>query len=367
MPKRDYYEVLGVPKEASASEIKSAYRQAAMKFHPDRNPGDKAAEESFKEAAEAYAVLSDADKRARYDRFGHDAVGGGMPDFDASIFGDFADIFGDLFGMGDIFGSHRRRGPRAGRDLGYELEISLEEAAFGVEKELRTVRAEACPKCDGSGAKSPSDLVTCPACRGTGQQTLRQGFLTIARSCSTCGGSGRSISKPCDECSGAGRVRRERAIRASIPAGVDDGNRLRLRGEGEPGEPGGRPGDLYVIIHVREHPIFKRAGRDLYCEFPISFSQAALGAEIEVPVLGGGSAKVSIPAGTQFGAEFRLRGRGVKEGRSTGDQIVRAVVRTPVKLSKEGRKALRSLAESGDEAFTEEDRTIFDKVKDLFS
>jgi len=370
MPKRDYYDVLGVPRSASAAELKSAYRKSAMEHHPDRNPGDKGAEDRFKEAAEAYAVLSDANRRARYDQFGHEGLSGaGMPDLDASVFADFADIFGDMFGVGDILfgGGRRRRGPRRGADLGYDLEITLEEAVFGVEKEIRTVRTEVCSRCEGSGAASPADLVTCPACQGTGQQALRQGFLTIARTCGTCRGAGRAIRKPCGECAGAGGVRRERAVRASIPAGVDDGNRLRLRGEGEAGEPGAPPGDLYVILRVRGHPVFIREGRDILCDYPITFSQAALGSEIEVPVLGGGSAKLKIPQGTQNGSEFRLRGRGAKEGRGIGDQIVRVKVRTPAKLSKDGRKALEMLARSGDEAFTGEDRGLFEKVKDLFS
>jgi len=370
MPKRDYYEILGIGRNAAPEEIKSAYRKAALKHHPDRNPGTKEAEERFKEAAEAYAVLSDPERRARYDRFGHEGVAaGGMPDFDASIFSDFADILGDFFGFGEIFGAGRRgrRGPRRGADVGVDLALTLEEAAFGKDQEIRLPRTEDCGRCGGTGAASSSDIVSCPTCRGSGQQTLRQGFLTIARTCGSCRGTGRSIRKPCGECGGEGRVHRERVLTVRIPPGVDSENRIRVRGEGEPGEMGGPPGDLYVIIQVRDHPLFSRQGRDLLCHVPLAFSQAGLGAEIQVPLLGGGSTHFKIPSGTQTGAEFRLRGQGIKDGRGVGDLIIRVTVRTPVKLSKEGRKALQKLAESGDEAFAEEDRSVFDKVKDLFS
>ncbi len=370
MSKRDYYEVLGVSRDAPPQEIKSAYRKAALKYHPDRNPGDKDAEERFKEAAEAYAVLTDADKRARYDQYGHAGVPmGGMVDFDASIFSDFADILGDFFGLGDVFfggPARRRRGPRRGADVGYELEISLEEAVFGKEHEIAARRAEDCPSCEGSGAASRSDLVACPGCGGSGQQAYRQGFLTISRTCSTCGGSGRSIRNPCKECGGRGRIRREHKLKVRIPPGVETGNRLRVRGEGEIGEPGAPPGDLYVILHVRDHPFFQREGRELLCEVPITFSQAGLGAEIEVPLLRGGSTTLKIPAGTQTGRRFRLRGHGVKDGRGSGDLHVRVRVRTPVKLSREGREALERLARSGDESVADEGRSVFDKVKDLF-
>jgi molecular chaperone DnaJ len=366
---RDYYDVLGVAREATPEEIKSAYRKAALKHHPDRNPGDRKAEESFKDAAEAYAILSDPEKRGRYDRFGHQGVSGAgaTTGFDEAVFGDFADILGDLFGFGDPFGRGRRRGPRRGTDLGYDLEMSLEEAAFGKEAEVHLTRTLACEECGGSGAKAPTDIVTCPSCHGSGQLAFQQGFLTIARTCSTCRGSGRSIRKPCPACRGAGQVRRDSKLTIKIPPGVDDGNRLRVRGEGESGEPGAPAGDLYVIIHVRDHEFFKRDGRNLRCRIPITFSQAALGVEIKVPLLGGGTADLKVPGGTQSESEFRIRGQGIKDGSGVGDLKVRAVVRTPARLSKEGKKALQKLAETGDESLSEEDRSLFSKVKDLFS
>lgn len=369
MSTRDYYEVLGVTREASADEIKSAYRKAALKYHPDRNPGDKKAEEMFKDAAEAYAVLSDGEKRSRYDRYGRQGVAGAGagPTFDEAVFGDFADILGDLFGFGDPFGRSRRRGPRRGSDLGYDMELSLEEAAFGKEAEVHLTRTLTCKECHGSGAKSPSDIVTCPSCHGSGQLAFQQGFLTIARTCGSCRGTGRSIRKPCAECQGAGQVRRDAKLAIKIPPGVDTGNRLRVRGEGESGEPGAPAGDLYVIIHVRDHPFFSRDGRHLRCTMPITFSQAALGAELKVPLLGGGTADLKISPGTQTGAEFRLRGHGIKDGSGAGDLKVRALVRTPSKLSKEGKKLMQRLAETGDEDLSEEDRSLFAKVKDLFS
>ncbi len=370
MAKRDYYEVLGVGRSASTEEIKSAYRKAALRYHPDRNPGDRSAEENFKEAAEAYAVLSDPQKRGRYDQFGHEGIAGaGGVDFDASVFGDFADILGDFFGFGDIFGGagRRRRGPHRGADIGYDLELTLEEAVFGKEAEIRLVRTEACPRCGGSGADSPTDVVACQACRGTGQQTFHRGFLTISRTCGTCRGRGRTIRRPCGDCHGAGQVRRDHALTLRVPPGVDTGSRLRVRGEGEAGEASAPPGDLYVVIHVREHEFFRRDGRHLRCDLPITFSQAALGAELKIPVMGGGTAPLKVPPGTQSGTELRLRGYGVKDGAGAGDLFVALIVRTPVKISKEGRKALQRLAATGDEELPDEDQSILAKVKDLFS
>ena|SRR5437867_9059311 len=367
MAKRDYYEVLEVTRQATADEIKSAYRKAALKHHPDRNPGDKKAEELFKEAAEAYSVLSDPEKRSRYDRLGHEGVPGAGPSFDDAAFGDFADILGDLFGFGDSFGRSRRRGPRRGTDLGYDLEISLEEAAFGKDAELHLTRTLTCTECRGSGAKSPEDIVTCASCHGSGQLTFQQGFLTIARTCGSCRGTGRTIKKPCPQCRGAGQIRKESKMTVKIPPGVDTGNRLRVRGEGEAGEAGAPSGDLYVVIHVRDHPFFTRDGRHLRCNVPVTFSQAALGGEIHVPLLGGGGVDVKIPPGTQSGTEFRVRGHGIKDGSGVGDLRVRAMVRTPARVSKEGKKLLQKFSETGDEALSEEDRTIFGKVKDLFS
>jgi molecular chaperone DnaJ len=292
-----------------------------------------------------------------------------MPDFDASIFGDFSDILGDLFGFGDLFGGCRRarRGPRRGADVGYDLELGLEEAVFGKEADVRLRRSEACARCGGSGAASPADIVSCPACGGSGQQAFRQGFLTIARTCGQCRGSGRAIRRVCEECRGAGQVQRDRTIRIRIPPGVESGNQMRVRGEGEGGDAGGQAGDLYVVIHVREHPVFTREERHLRCDVPVTFSQAALGAEVKVPVLGGGDTPLRIPAGTQTGSVLKVKGLGVKDGRGVGDLLVSVSVRTPTRLSKEGRKALQKLAESGDEAFSEEDRSIFGKVKDIFS
>jgi len=371
MASRDYYEILGVAREAGAEEIKSAYRKAALQHHPDRNPGDHKAEEAFKEAAEAYAVLSDPAKRALYDRFGHQGVAGasgGGPQFDEAVFGDFADILGDLFGFGDPFRrGGRRRGPQRGEDLRYDMELSLEEAAFGKDAEVRLTRTLACEACKGAGAKSPADIVTCPSCNGTGQLAFQQGFLTIARTCGTCRGTGRSIRKPCEECRGAGQVRRDAKLTLKIPPGVDEGNRLRVRGEGGSGDVGAPAGDLYVIIHVREHPRFEREGRHLHARVAITFSQAALGGEVNVPLLGGGSAELKIPAGTQAGTEFRLRGQGIRDGSGVGDLKVRAIVMTPRKLSKEGKRALQKFSETGDEEFSEEDRSLFAKVKDFFS
>jgi molecular chaperone DnaJ len=370
MPKRDYYEVLGVERSAPASEIKSAYRKAALKLHPDRNPGDREAEERFKEAAEAYAVLSDDNRRARYDRFGHEGVStGGMGGFDPSVFADFSDILGDFFGMGDIFGGfgRRSRGPRRGADLAYDLELDLEEAVFGGEQTFALPRVETCERCEGTGAADPSDVVRCSACGGAGQQVFRQGFLSMARSCSTCRGSGTVVRRPCEECGGNGRIRRERRLGIEIPPGADTGSRLRVRGEGEVGEPGGPAGDLYITVHVREHPVFQREGHHLLCEIPITFSQAGLGTEVEVPLLGGSTKTLKIPAGTQTGSIFRIRGEGVRDRRGAGDLHVRAKVRTPARLSPEGRQALEDLAASRDEELGEEDRGLFQKVKDIFS
>lgn len=370
MSKRDYYEILGVERSASAAEIKSAYRKAALKYHPDRNPGDRQAEESFKEAAEAYAVLSDPSKRQRYDRFGHEGAGfGGMPEFDPSIFADFGDILGDLFGFGDLFGGLGRRstGSRRGADLAYDLEIDLEEAVFGGEHSIKIPRRETCSGCEGSGAASPADVVRCSACGGAGRQTFRQGFLSIARTCSSCGGAGTTVTKRCEECRGEGRLLREREMEVRIPAGAGTGDRLRVRGGGEAGNPGAPPGDLYITIHVKEHDVFQREGYHLVCTRPLTFSQAALGTDLEVPLLGGGERALKIPPGTQSGSLFRIRGEGVRDRRGTGDIIVRVMVRTPTRLSSEGRAALEALAASGDEDSGQEDRSIFQKVKDMFS
>lgn len=369
--KRDYYEVLGVPRNATPQEIKSAYRRLAVKYHPDKNAGDKEAEEKFKEAAEAYSVLSDSQKRAQYDRFGHGAfgTGQGFGGFDPDIFGDFSDILGDFFGFGDIFGSSRRRTrsrAQRGADLRYDLTISFEEAVFGVKTKLKIPREEDCTSCSGTGADPDGGTAVCSACRGQGQVRYQQGFFTISRTCSNCHGTGRVIQKPCQECRGRGRVPKEKTLEVRIPAGVDNGSRLRIAGEGEAGIGGGPPGDLYVVISVKEHPFFKRQGENIYCEVPITFSQAALGAEIKVPTLEG-EEKIRVPEGTQTGSVFRLKGRGAVSlnGRGKGDQLVTVTVVTPTKLSREQRELFKKLAELSSEEKSQSDN-LFGRVKDIF-
>ncbi|GGB68169.1 molecular chaperone DnaJ [Shewanella inventionis] len=342
MSKRDYYEVLGVSRDTSEREIKKAYKRLAMKYHPDRNPGDKAAEASFKEIKEAYEILTDSDKKAAYDQFGHAGVdpnrgghGGGH--------GDFGDIFGDVFG--DIFGGGRRGGQRQaarGSDLRYNLELSLEEAVRGLTKELRIPTLAACDLCDGSGAKKGSSATTCGTCHGQGQVQMRQGFFAVQQACPTCHGRGKIIKDPCGKCHGEGRVEKSKTLSVKIPAGVDTGDRIRLSGEGEAGEFGAPPGDLYVQVSVREHAIFTRDANNLYCEVPISFSKAALGGEIEVPTLDG-KVSLKIPAETQTGRMFRLRGKGVKSVRShaVGDLLCKVVMETPVNLNDKQKELLR--------------------------
>ncbi|GAA0788644.1 MULTISPECIES: molecular chaperone DnaJ [Pseudomonadati] len=342
MSKRDFYEVLGVGRDASEREIKKAYKRLAMKFHPDRNPGDKAAEASFKEVKEAYEILTDSDKKAAYDQFGHAGVdpnrGGGHGGQ-----GDFGDIFGDVFG--DIFGGGRRGGQRQaarGSDLRYNLELSLEEAVRGLTKELRIPTLAACDLCDGSGAKKGTQATTCGTCHGQGQVQMRQGFFAVQQACPTCHGRGKIIKDPCSKCHGEGRVEKSKTLSVKIPAGVDTGDRIRLTGEGEAGEFGAPPGDLYVQVSVREHSIFTRDANNLYCEVPISFSKAALGGEIEVPTLDG-KVSLKIPTETQTGRMFRLRGKGVKSVRShaVGDLLCKVVMETPVNLNEKQKELLR--------------------------
>lgn len=343
--KRDYYEVLNVSREASDAEIKSAYRKLALKFHPDRNPGDQTAEDSFKEAAEAYAVLSDEEKRHRYDTLGHAGMGG-SPGFDPSSFRDFGDIFGDIFGFGDLFG--RRGGPRRGADLRYNLDLSFEHALFGTETQIRIPRSEDCVTCDGSGAAPGTKPTTCTTCGGTGQVTFQQGFFSVARTCGRCGGTGRTIKDACTTCRGQGRVSVERTLQVKIPAGVDSGSTLRISGEGEAGSTGAPAGDLYVAIRVAEHPFFQRDGENLFCEMPLTIAQAALGVTLRVPTPDGEESKVSVPEGTQTGASFRVKGKGVPRlgGKGRGDLHVTVRVLTPTKLSSEQRRLLEQLDQS---------------------
>ena len=373
MSKRDYYEVLEVGRTAKDQEIKSSYRKLALKHHPDRNPGDKKAEEKFKEAAEAYAILSDPDKRARYDRFGHAGVGS-TQGFDPSQFTGFEDIFG---GLGDIFGfggGGRRAGPQRGADLRYDLEIKFEQSAKGVETSIQIPRNETCETCHGNGAAPGTSPTTCPQCRGTGQLRYQQGFFTVARTCGQCRGAGKVIAKPCATCRGQGAVEQMRKLTVKIPAGIATGQRLRLAGEGEAGTLGGPPGDLYVVIFVREHAFFQRDGNDLHCSVPLAFTTLALGGEIQVPGLDGDET-VKIPESTQTGTTFKLRGKGMPDvsGRGHGDLLITVQAVTPKKLTKEQRKLLEQLSATLPEQKIrpsaredEDDRGLFGKVKDIF-
>jgi molecular chaperone DnaJ len=370
---RDYYEVLGVDRGAAASEIKKAYRRLAVQYHPDRNPGDPQAEVRFKEAAEAYAVLSDPQKRERYDRFGHSGVAGagGFPGFDPATFGDFADILGDLFGFGDVFGGGRRRGGArrmAGADLRYDLSLEFEEAAFGTSRTLRVPRLETCEPCAGTGSADRRAPGICNACGGLGQVRFTQGFLTVARTCPQCGGAGRVITDPCPECRGSRRVERERTLEVRIPAGVDDGAKLRLTGEGEHGVHGGPTGDLYVVVRIEPHPKFRRAGPHVVGSVPVAFPQAVLGAEVEVETVHGPEL-LEIPAGTRPGDELRLRGKGVprRDGGGHGDHVALVDLEIPDagSLSEEERELLRRLGEVSGHPVRER-RTVRERVKELF-
>ncbi len=368
--KADYYEVLGVSKTASEQEIKSAYRKLALKYHPDRNPGDAAAEEKFKESAEAYGVLQDPEKRRRYDAYGHAGLGGagGAAGFDPSAFADFGDILGDFFGFGDAFG-RRRGGPRRGADLRYNLDLSFEEAAFGTETHIRIPRAETCATCGGNGSAPGTEPETCTSCNGAGQVSFQQGFFSVARTCNRCRGTGKVVTHPCKECDGEGHIERERKIQIKIPGGVDTGSQLRITGEGEAGSAGGPPGDLYVVVRAAEHSFFRRDGASLHCEMPIAFTQAALGATIEVPTPEGGKAKVNVPEGTQSGASFRVRGHGVQHlgSRGRGDLHVTVRVIVPSKLTGEQRKLLEQLQKTlpVPELKDGKDKSFFEKVKDI--
>jgi molecular chaperone DnaJ len=370
--KRDYYEVLGVTRTATDVEIKSAYRKLAMTYHPDRNPNNPDAEEKFKEITEAYAVLADGEKRSLYDRFGHAGVGSastGPAGFDPAIFQDFGDIFGEFFGFGDLFGGGGRRRSRAqrGADLREDLHLEFEEAVFGVERKVNVRRNETCEPCRGSGAAPGKAPVTCRACDGRGQVRYQQGFFSIARTCSTCQGAGSVITDPCPKCNGEGRVVRERVVEAKVPAGVEDGTRIRFSGYGEAGAFGGPAGDLYVVLHVKEHSFFERDGNDLQCVVPISYSQAALGTEIMVPTLEG-EHKLKVPEGTQSGTSFRIRGKGVPvlNGHGKGDLFVEVRIQTPSKLTKRQRELLAELGELTPVENKPQRRSLLGRVKDMF-
>lgn len=363
--KRDYYELLGIVRSAGEDEVKKAYRKLALQYHPDRNPGDKQAEERFKEVSEAYQVLSDPQKRAQYDKFGHAAFGDNGPGFDFNS--GFEDIFGDIFG--EFFGGAgaRRRSESRGEDLRYNLTLSFEEAVSGVEKKIKIPRHGPCDTCRGTGAKAGTSPQTCPSCRGRGQVSFQQGFFSVSRSCSQCHGQGTFISDPCTICGGAGRVRKMHTLSVKIPAGVDNGSRLKLRGEGETAPARGVPGDLYVVIQVEPHPIFTRENLDILCDVPISFVQAALGAEIDVPTLDG-KIKMKIPSGTQSGKVFRIKGKGVKDvhGYEQGDQHVLVLVETPTHLTARQKELLKEFAALGGEDINPLSKGFFDKVKQLF-
>ena len=345
MSKRDYYEILGVAKGASEQELKKAYRRVAMKFHPDRNPDNKEAEDKFKEASEAYEVLSDANKRAAYDQYGHAGVegAGGMGGAGAGGFGNFSDIFGDVFG--DIFGgAGGRGGPSRGSDLRYTLELSLEEAVKGTNVKIKVPTLVGCKTCDGSGAKPGTKPTTCSTCGGHGQVRMQQGFFSVQQTCPTCRGKGKAISDPCTACHGQGRVEETKTLNVKVPPGVDSGDRIRLSGEGEAGADGGPSGDLYVQVAVKEHEFFQREGKDLYCEVPIGMVEACLGGELEVPTLDG-RVKLKVPEGTQTGKLFRMRGKGVVpvRGGPSGDLLCRVTIETPVNLTAKQKELLREL------------------------
>lgn len=378
MAKRDYYEILGVAKNASDEDIKKAYRKLAMKYHPDRNPDSKGAEDKFKEAKEAYEMLSDAGKREAYDRYGHAGVdpnmGGGGFGAGAGGFGGFSDAFGDIFG--DIFGQSGARGGRSGpqvyrgADLRYNLEITLEQAAHGFDTTIRVPSWSECDTCHGSGAKPGTSPTTCTTCGGQGQVRMQQGFFSIQQTCPKCHGTGKIIPTPCPSCSGAGRIKRNKTLEVKIPAGIDDGMRIRSSGNGEPGMNGGPPGDLYVEIRIKQHQVFQRDGDDLHCEIPVSFAKAALGGEVEVPTLNG-KASFTLPEGTQSGKTFRLRGKGIKGVRSgyAGDLFCHVVVETPVKLTDRQKELLQEfdqLMTAGGAKHSPQSKSWKDKVKEFF-
>jgi molecular chaperone DnaJ len=370
--KRDYYEILAVERDCDDQKLKSAYRKLALQYHPDRNPNNPDAEEKFKEAAEAYSVLSDAQKRAAYDRYGHQAVNGGAaPGFDEGTFADFGDILGDLFGFGDMFGGggrKRSRAPQRGEDLRYDLEISFEDSMKGLSADLLVPKLEACTRCQGSGAEPNGGMVKCLTCNGRGEVLYQQSFLSIRKTCPTCSGRGQVIRQVCNQCRGEGYSRTEKKMRVNIPAGVDTGTRLRLQNEGNPGPVGGQPGDLYVVVKVAEHPVFERRDNDLHCTLPINVAQAVLGAEINIETFDG-SQPIRIPEGTQSAAKFRLKNLGVPEvnGRGRGDLYVHIDVQVPKKLTKEQRRLFEQLRDLLPADNLPHQKSVFEKVRDFFT
>ena len=372
MSKQDYYSLLGVERGASAEELKRAYRRLAMECHPDRNPGDKAAEQRFKEVNEAYDVLKDEQKRAAYDRFGHAAfenggMGGGPFGAGAGGFGGFADIFDEMFG--EFMGGRRGQGAGRGQDLRFNLEVTLEEAFQGKSATIRVPTLTPCEACHGTGAEPGSKPVTCPSCSGVGRIRAQQGFFTIERTCPQCGGAGRVIERPCKACQGQGRQRKEKTLSVQIPAGVEEGTRIRLAGEGESGVRGQAAGDLYIFVSVAPHRLFQRDGANIFCRVPISMTRAALGGSVEVPTIDGGRAKVSIPAGTQSGHQFRLKAKGMSVLRSParGDMYIQAIVETPMNLTKKQQELLREFEKAGEEEKTSPDsHGFFARVKEFF-
>lgn len=369
--KRDYYEILGVQRGATDQEIKSAYRKLALQFHPDRNPNNPDAEEKFKECSEAYAILADAEKREMYNRFGHAGVGAAGAGFDASPFQDLGDIFGEFFGFGDLFGGNRSGGrtrAQRGADLREDITIEFEEAAFGTEKKITYRKHEACETCHGSGSAQGKAPASCRTCGGRGQVRYQQGFFSIARTCPACHGAGSVISDPCTNCRGEGRVVQQKTIDAKVPAGVEDGTRIRFTGVGEAGVHGGPPGDLYVVLRVKQHAFFDRQGNDLYCVVPISFTQAAVGTEIQVPTLEG-EQTLKIPEGTQSGTILKLRGKGIPvlNGHGKGNLFVEVRVQTPTKLTKRQRELLQELQGIAQVENKPQRTSLLGKMKDIFT
>lgn len=383
MSKKDYYELLGVTQSASADELKKAYRKMAMKYHPDKNPGDKESEKKFKEINEAYEVLKDADKKAAYDRYGHAAFeqgggGGGFNpggfgaggfDFGGGFGGNFSDIIDEVFG-GFSGGGHRSaQSSQRGNDIRYNLDITLEEAFKGISKNISFHVPTACSPCKGTGSEGGTSAKQCKTCNGRGKLRFQQGFFTVERSCSACGGVGSTIEKPCKTCTGSGRVRKEKKLEVKIPAGVDEGTRIRLSGEGEAGLRGGPSGDLYVFLHVKPHRFFKRDEHDIYCKVPIPMTKAALGGEIEVPSIDGSAVSIKIPAGTQGGHQFRLKARGMSilRANNRGDMYIEAAVETPMNLSKKQKELLEQFEkESKGDSTSPQSAGFFSKVKDFF-